>query len=220
MAANEVTGFSAKRIHITGAPGAGASTLSEALAKALGGIHCDLDDFLWKPSDPPLQRRYPVRERIRLIRGFIKRGSEPWVMSGSLITWGEPLTPLIDFVVFLYIDTDVRIARLKARELRRFGAMALAPGGVLYNRHKTFIEWAAHYDSGTRDGRSLPKHEEWLARIRCPVVRFHGEHAVDDMLGLILSTRGQHGGTFFAAPPFDGPQLIREECSRAEYRRL
>jgi adenylate kinase family enzyme len=41
------------RIHITGASGAGVSTLGCALADALAIPHHDTDDYFWQPTSPP-----------------------------------------------------------------------------------------------------------------------------------------------------------------------
>ncbi len=41
------------RLHITGASGAGTTTLGAALAETFGCPHHDADDFYWLPSDSP-----------------------------------------------------------------------------------------------------------------------------------------------------------------------
>jgi hypothetical protein len=57
---------------------------------------------------------------------------------------GEALEHAFDLVVFLYVPTPIRLARLKLREERRFG-----------KTDPEFLEWAAQYDAGTAEGRSL-----------------------------------------------------------------
>ena len=41
------------RIYLTGAAGAGVTTLGRALASTLQLPHFDVDDYYWYPSDPP-----------------------------------------------------------------------------------------------------------------------------------------------------------------------
>jgi len=94
--------------------------------------------------------------------------------------------PLFELVVFLWVPTDVRIARLRAREISAFGTEALAPGGSMHENHEKFIAWAGDYDSGGLEMRSLSRHQAWLARISCPVVRFDHELAVEFQVARIL----------------------------------
>ena len=47
-------------IHITGASGAGVTTLGAALAERLGGAQFDVDDFFWMPTVPPFTDKRPV----------------------------------------------------------------------------------------------------------------------------------------------------------------
>jgi hypothetical protein len=104
------------------------------------------------------------------------------VLSGSLDGWGDPLVPRFDLVVFLLVPTEVRLERIRARSRRRYGDATLEPGGRLHEDYLAFLEWAAAYDAGSQGGRSRPRHEAWLARLPCPVVRLEGVLAIDDMV--------------------------------------
>jgi hypothetical protein len=76
-------------------------------------------------------------------------------------------------VVFLWISPDVRMARLRTRERARYGA-AVAPGGPRHAASERFLAWAAGYDDGLQPPERCRRlHEEWLAALPCPVVRFH-----------------------------------------------
>ena len=96
------------------------------------------------------------------------------------------MIPLFELVVFLWVPTEVRIARLRAREIGDFGAEALAPGGSLHRKHEEFIAWASDYDTGGLDMRSLSRHEAWLAQIPCPAIRFDREWKVESQVARIL----------------------------------
>ena len=116
------------RIHITGASGAGVTSLGRALADALAISHHDADDYLWRPTTPPYRVTRAPADRLRLMREmFLERAD--WVLSGSLAGWGDPIIPLFDLVIFLYAPSAVRLRRLRAREARHFGADAVAVGG-------------------------------------------------------------------------------------------
>ncbi len=161
------------RIHITGASGAGTTTLGRALATALSVSHFDTDDFYWRPSNPPFQTKRTRDERSALMETMFLPGPD-WVLSGAVGDWGIDLVPYFDAVVFVETPTDMRLERLRAREANRFGADAVAPGGFWHEEFAFFIEWASHYEDGTREGRNRAEHESWLATLSCPVLRVDG----------------------------------------------
>ena len=104
-----------------------------------------------------------------------------WVLSGSLDGWGDPIIPFLDLVVFVYAPTTIRLQRLRERESRRFGLDAVA-GGSMHKEVEDFIEWASHYDDGTREGRNLARHQAWLATLPCRVLRLDGIGQLPDMV--------------------------------------
>lgn len=176
----------ARRIHVTGASGAGVTTLGRALADHLAIPHADTDDYFWLPTDPPYVERRAIDERMRLMRElFLPRRA--WVLSGSLDGWGDALMPMFDLVVLVITPTAERLARLQAREGRRYGASAVAPGGARHAEVATFIEWASHYDDGTRVSRNRVRHELWLAKQECPVVRLDGTRPAADLVAEVLA---------------------------------
>jgi adenylate kinase family enzyme len=169
------------RIHIMGASGAGATSLGRALADALAVSHHDTDDYFWRPTTPPYREKREVEGRLRLMRAvFVDRAD--WVLSGDLEGWGESIVPLLDLVVFLYTPTAVRLLRLRAREARRFGPDAVAPDGWRHQETEEFIEWASHYDDGSREGRNLERHQAWLAALQCRVLRLDGTRPLPDLV--------------------------------------
>ncbi|MGL4494286.1 MAG: hypothetical protein ACRCUX_00615 [Beijerinckiaceae bacterium] len=103
---------------------------------------------------------------------FVPRAG--WILSGSLDGWGDPLIPYFDAVIFLQTDNAVRLARLREREAKTFGADAVAPGGNSHAHVEEFLAWAAQYDDPSTTGRNLPRHEAWLKRLPCPVQRLDG----------------------------------------------
>jgi adenylate kinase family enzyme len=178
--------LSKRRIHVTGASGAGVTTLGRALADALGLPHHDADDYFWLPTDPPYRLRREVESRLRLMgEMFLERPA--WVLSGSLDNWGAPVVPLFDMVVFLQVPTEIRLRRLRDREARRASPAAIAPGGWRHQEIEDFLDWAAHYDDGTREGRNLPRHLAWLATLTCPVQRLDGTQPVADLVHQVLA---------------------------------
>ncbi len=178
------------RIHIVGASGAGTTCLGCALARELGCAYIDTDSIFWEPTFPPFQKFRPEEERTRMIVEIVQ--THPvCVISGNFSGWGDPVIPLLDLIVFLYVPTEERLKRLKQREALHFGEQALAPGGYLHQNYTEFMEWAAGYDTGGEDMRSLQKHEKWLANLSCPLLRLEGIRTVQDQLDEILRAIGR-----------------------------
>lgn len=165
------------RIHIVGASGSGTTSLAAELAGRYGHRHLDTDDFYWRRTDPPFREKRPPAERLASL-GTTFQEAKRWVVSGSLCGWGDPLIPEFELVVFLLVPTPVRLARLRAREIERYGRQAIAPGGALHEAHVEFLEWAGRYDTGDPEMRSRAMHEAWLAALPCSVVRLEGDLSI------------------------------------------
>lgn len=161
------------RIHIMGASGTGATTLGHALASELSVQHLDADAYYWLPTSPPFKEKRSTAERLALLSQdlFSPPGA---VLSGSITGWGWTLEGDFDLVVFLYLPANIRVARLREREIARYGAADPA-----------FLDWAAQYDAGPSEGRSLAKHEAWLASMTCPVLRLDQDQSVEERLGIV-----------------------------------
>lgn len=168
-----------------GASGSGTTTLARALAGGWSVPHADTDDYFWEPTEPPYTtKREPARRLALMEEVFVPRAA--WVLSGSLMGWGEDLIPLFDAIVFVTVDPEVRLARLRAREAGRYGARIEA-GGDREHDHRAFLEWAAGYDDPDFAGRSRALHEQWLSTVPCPVLRVDGARPVDELVASVLA---------------------------------
>jgi adenylate kinase family enzyme len=173
-----------RRVGITGASGCGVTTLGGALATRLDAVHIDTDDHYWVATDPPYQVRREVSERLDRIRADQERTGR-WVLSGTLDRWAAPAVGDAELIVFLEVPTEVRMERLRQRERARFGDRLL-PGGAMYQTHREFMDWAAHYEDGTQPGRSRPRHEHWLAGLPGPVMRLDGTRPIGELIAAVL----------------------------------
>lgn len=161
------------KILITGASGSGTSTLGAALAKAINARYVDADDYYWLPTSPPFQEKRDGAERLAALIEVL--GAQPdTVLGGSIMEWGAELENGFDLIVFLYLPADIRVARLTQRETARFGKV-----------DPIFLSWAAQYDEGVRSGRSLVRHQDWLSKRGCPVLRLEGDISVDERVRLV-----------------------------------
>jgi hypothetical protein len=163
------------RIHITGASGSGTSTLGAALAKHLTFAHFDADNFYWLPTVPPYTAKRDPAERLALLASALEE-SDNSILSGSVMKWGREVEDSFDLIVFLYLDASIRVERLRKREIQKLG-----------HADPEFLEWAAQYDMGPKEGRSLAKHRAWLLDRRCPVLELEGDLTVDDRMAAVLA---------------------------------
>jgi adenylate kinase family enzyme len=178
------------RIHIVGASGSGVTTLGRALADTLAIPHHDTDDYFWQPTVPPYQEKRERADRLRLMQEvFLPRAD--WILSGSLEGWGDDIIPYFDLVIFVSTPSEIRLQRLRAREATHFGSDAVAPGGWRHRDTEDFVEWASHYEDGDREGRSLAKHEAWLATLPCPILRLDGSRPLAELVGACLAALGR-----------------------------
>jgi len=178
------------RIHIVGASGSGTTTLGVALAREIDGAHLDTDNFFWLPTDPPFTTKRPVEQRLNLLQAELARDS--WVLSGSLMGWGDVLIPRFDLVVFLFVPPDVRLERIMERERQRYGA-DIDPGGRMHENHKAFVDWAKGYDTADSEGRSHARHRAWIDHLSCPVVEITGVPTVKESVECVLAAAaGRH----------------------------
>lgn len=159
---------------ITGASGSGTTSLGKAMAARLGWHFIDTDDHYWLPTKPPYQSKRDTAARLEMMLAELS-GHESSIVSGSVMNWGRELEDSFDLIVFLYLDTAIRLRRLKIREERELGQV-----------DPEFIEWASQYDNGTTLGRSLVIHKKWLAKRKCRVLNIEGTLSVEERCELVM----------------------------------
>ena len=158
------------RIHITGASGSGTTTLGQELSTERTALHLDADNYYWLPTRPPFTEKRDASERYENLQADLLSKIDV-VLSGSIMGWGRELEDAFDLIVFLYVSAEIRVDRLRERELQRYGAADPA-----------FLKWAQEYDEGPSEGRSLKKHEAWLSNRSCSVLRLVGDLSIKERL--------------------------------------
>ena len=168
----------ALRILVTGAAGAGTSTLAAALAQRLAGTAVEADDLFWLPTDPPYRDKRPAEARHALAREALARAGT-LVVAGSVMGWGREVEDAFDLIVFLHVPTPVRLERLRARETARFGRV-----------DEAFLKWAGDYDIGPPEGRSLARHIAWMDERGADKVTLAGRQTVDQGVARAIQALG------------------------------
>jgi adenylate kinase family enzyme len=173
------------KIHIFGASGSGVTTLGQLLADKLGLKYFDSDDYFWIKTESPYTHRRDPNERNQLIAKSM-RETEHWILGGSIIDWGDNLFPDFDLIIFLYLPKEIRIERLKKRELERYGDI-IHTDEKRAKQFNGFIAWATDYDNDTGlANRTLKAHRTWLAKSQSPILEISGSQTLEEKLKLIL----------------------------------
>jgi hypothetical protein len=143
-------------------------------------VFLDADDYYWLPTDPPFRSKQdPAVRASRLLQDL--QNAPAAVVAGSILNWGVELEDSFSLIVFLTVPAEIRVRRLRERETQRSGHVDPA-----------FLAWAAQYDEGTLEGRSRSKHEAWLAKRRCPVLRIDGDTSTQWRLAQVLGVLGSN----------------------------
>ncbi len=171
------------RVHIFGASGSGTTTLGKKISEQLQIPCFDSDNYYWKKTNIPFTESNPIEERHSLLLSELS-GLKDWIISGSMYSWSQPFVHMFQLVVYLYVPKEIRMERLKIRELIRYGNRIL-PGQHLHEKHHEFLKWADQYDQGFMSGRNKHAHEEWMNKLACPILRIEGETSVDMSLNLV-----------------------------------
>jgi adenylate kinase family enzyme len=175
-----------KRIHIFGASGSGTTTLGKALADTTNLPHYDTDNYFWIKTDPPFQSIRERAERQNLLHQVLNQ-NDSWILSGSLCGWGDFAIPIFDLVVFLWLPSDLRMQRLRKREILRYGPDIEKPNHPRHKGYKEFLEWAAAYDTGGLDMRSKSSHEKWITTLPYQVIRIKGNKTIQENMKTVLN---------------------------------
>ena len=75
------------------------------------------------------------------------------------------------------------LKRLIKSEMQRHQIDCISPGG---DDHTAFIEWAAAYETGGMEMRSLALHNEWLKQLKYPVIRIEGEQSTEERIEIAM----------------------------------
>lgn len=173
------------KILIFGGSGTGKTTLGMEISKRTSFVHLDSDTYYWRESEIPFTEKVPLAERNKNITIDFEK-YENVVISGSMLTWGAEWKTAFDLAIFIYLDKNERMQRLKKRELERYGEKLLN-NEKIQQHSREFLEWANQYENPNFDGRTLQVHKQWIDLLDCKVLEIDGSAGLDKKMERILA---------------------------------
>jgi len=172
------------KILIFGASGTGTRTLGKEIEKRTDFIHLDVDDYYWKKTEPPFQEKILLVERNKNLKTDFKKYQNVLV-SGSMVSWGKEWETAFDLAVFIKLENNERMKRLKKREIEHYGKNLLTNKKIQKNS-KAFLEWADQYENPNFDGRTLKVHNAWIELLNCKTLMIDGKTKLNDNVEKVM----------------------------------
>lgn len=144
-------------IYITGASGAGTSSLGWMIQEQYDVNLIETDDITMYFTDPPYQYPRPQEERLPILRSMLSKDKVN-VIVGSASHWGTEIIMKANIFILLYAPFEIRKERIRIREEQRFGKR-LWEDSIIKNNYERLIKWTAQYDS-FEEARSWKVHYE------------------------------------------------------------
>ncbi|MCF6222138.1 MAG: AAA family ATPase [Flavobacteriaceae bacterium] len=173
------------KILIFGASGSRTTTLAKEIENKTNFKHLDVDDYYWKKTKPPFQEKIPLNKRNDNLKADFEK-FENVIVSGSMVSWGKEWETSFDLAIFIYLNNTVRIQRLENRETERYGEKLLT-NKTMQRDSKAFLKWANQYENPNFTGRSLKIHNDWIALLKCDILRIDGGVELKDKMEIILT---------------------------------
>lgn len=160
---------------ITGLNGCGKSTVCKALAEKLNYFSMDVEDYYFIDSDIPYSKFHTHEETKKLMLDDIIKHKN-YVLATVNCDWGEEILSTYKFAVVLSVPLNVRMARIKEREYRKFGDRVLQ-GGDLYESQQKF-----HKKVSARGKEHMDNQRKY---IKCPILELEAVISIDEIVDII-----------------------------------
>lgn len=163
-------------IIVFGANGSGKSAIGRELARILNIKYMDIEDYHFMKSEIPYTMERSREDCLNLMLADIEK-YRSFVISAVIGDFGEKITSLYDFAVFMSAPLEIRIERIRQRAYKKFGER-ICEGGDMYEQELKFVDFAT--------SRSLSRIEQWAETLLCPVIYVDGTKSISENIELIL----------------------------------
>lgn len=176
------------KIQIIGGSGTGKSTLARYMSEKENVKWIDTDQYLWK--DETFTENHPIERRMEMYQEDVKR-HDSYVVSGSVFSWHPEGFRERDLLVFLSLDEEVRIERLRKREFERspYNKMWLDEQQMYTN---DFLEWCKTYltEEDQHAAGTYAEQSYQMSLSKSPVLRLDGSKSLAELHTEIMEESG------------------------------
>ena len=161
--------------------GSGKTTLGKELSKRIDYVHKDIEMYYFNTSND--NKYNQCRSKKDVIKDLESDFSkyENVVFTACKGNYGI-LDDLYDYAVFIKLDRDSRLSRIKERSFKQFGNKLLEDT-KLYKQEKNFWEMAYNKDE-------IPI-INWFESLKCPKIEIDGLKPVEHNIAIILNSLPQ-----------------------------
>ena len=165
------------KIIICGLNGSGKTTLGKKLAEIIKYKHVDIEDYYFVDNNDYKYENSITKDKVvkKLEMDFSKYNNI--VFTACKGEYGK-LGDMYDFAVFIRLDKETRLKRVKERSYKQFGDRILK-NGDLYEKENSFFN------------KIYKKDEleiiEWFKKLKCNKIELDGLKSTDENIKIILS---------------------------------
>ena len=164
------------RIMICGLNGSGKTTLGKELSKKINFLHKDIEEYYFNNNtdykyNSSATKEAATKEIEKDINGF-----ENIIFTSCTGDYGN-LSDLYDLVIFIRLDKETRLKRVKQRSYKQFGDRILEKGD-LFERENQFFDKVYKKDESDII--------EWFNSLKCSKLEIDGLRNVEENVNIIL----------------------------------
>ena len=164
------------RIMICGLNGSGKTTLGKELSKKINFLHKDIEEYYFNNDTDYKYNSSATKEEVtQKIEKDINK-YDKIIFTSCTGDYGN-LSDLYDFVIFIRLDKETRLKRVKKRSYKQFGDRILE-NGDLFEKENKF--WDKVYKKDESDIN------EWFNNLKCSKLEIDGLRTVEENVNIIL----------------------------------
>lgn len=165
------------KIIICGLNGSGKTTLGKHLSKKINYVHKDIEDYYFNQNTDYKYTKTNSRENVtkELEKDFYCY--ENIVFTACKGDYGN-IGNMYDLAIFIRLDRDTRLNRVKERSYKQFGDRILKNGDI----HKKEMEfWKKIYNKDESEITS------WFNSLKCKKIEIDGNKNIEENIKIILN---------------------------------
>lgn len=164
------------KIMICGLNGSGKTTLGRELAKVINYIHKDIEDYYFANNNDYKYISSLTKEDVtkKLENDFNKYNNI--IFTSCKGDYGN-LSDKYDFVIFIHLDKETRLKRVKLRSYKQFGNR-IFENGDLFEKENQFFDMVYN-----KEELDITK---WFEKLKCNRLEIDGLKTIEENIKVIL----------------------------------